>query len=244
MNKQVAVFAHRGASGYVLENTLQSFEKALKLGAQGIELDVQRSKDQQLFVFHDADLVRLAGVRRQITDCTAEEIATFHLGKKFLRRFSNKRIPTLEEVIKWANEKNMALNIELKETLIGHMKPVVQLLKQYPLPKGSHISSFIDELLIEVKRELPTIQTAIIVTKKFNWDTLADLKHIDAVHAHKKYYKRRFLKAVEVAEKPIRFYAITGHESYLVQPHPSVAAWITDFPDKVVKIEKHRQRKH
>ncbi len=242
MTRKIAVYAHRGASAYVLENTLEAFEKAMALGADGIELDIQRSSDQQLFVFHDNDLFRLTGIRRMITECSGEEMQTFRLRKGKLCKLVSHKIPLFEEVLRWACEQKIMLNIELKESLVDHLEPLVALLKRYPLVPGSHISSFHLQALIDIKKQLPQIETAFLVTKKFNWLALQDMPYIDAVHAHKKYYARRFLKAAEAAKKPVRFYAIEGHELFLLRPHPVVAGWITDYPDKVAKIEAIRQR--
>lgn len=65
MTRNISIFAHRGASGYALENTFKAFEKAKKMGADGIELDVQCTKDSVLVVFHDIDLFRLTGKRKK-----------------------------------------------------------------------------------------------------------------------------------------------------------------------------------
>ena len=51
--KKTLVWAHRGASAYAPENTLEAFQKAVELKADGIELDVQQTKDGKLVVIHD-----------------------------------------------------------------------------------------------------------------------------------------------------------------------------------------------
>ena len=51
--EKTKVWAHRGASGYAPENTLDAFQKAVEMGADGIELDVQMTKDGELVVIHD-----------------------------------------------------------------------------------------------------------------------------------------------------------------------------------------------
>lgn len=238
MTKRIPIFAHRGASGYTLENTFKAFEKARKLGADGIELDVQCTKDNVLVVYHDFNLFRLTGVKKNIIDCTYDEISNFPLGKPLLRRLSKERIPTLKQVIEWANKCKMPLNIELKESLLTNQKPLKDMLQRVVLPEGSHFSSFHDELLRIVKMQRPEFETAFIVTKAFNWNDLITSTYFDAVHANKKYYKAKYLEVCEKANKGIRFYAINGAESFLYDPHPLVIGWITDFPDRVAKIEK------
>ncbi|WP_421662195.1 glycerophosphodiester phosphodiesterase [Lysinibacillus telephonicus] len=238
MIKRIPIFAHRGASGYTLENTMKAFEKARRLGADGIELDVQCTKDNVLVVYHDFNLFRLTGVKKNIIECTYDELSNFALGKPLIRRFSKERIPTLKQVIDWANTHKMPLNIELKESLLNNQKPLIDMLQRMVLPEGSHFSSFHDELIRIVKMQRPDFETAFIVTKAFNWNDLITSTHFDAVHANKKYYKTKYLEACTKANKGIRFYAINGTESFLFDPHPLVIGWITDFPDRVAKIEK------
>ena len=243
MTNRIPIFAHRGASGHALENSFKAFEKARKLGADGIELDVQCTKDNCLVVFHDLELFRLTGVKKKINECTYEELVNYPLGRHVLRRFSRDRIPTLQEVVEWANVYNMPLNIELKESLLANRKAVIDGLKGLKLPKGSHFSSFHDELMRIVKMQRPDVQTAIIVTKKYNWQELSKQSHIDAVHAHKRYYKPEYFKACADSGKGLRYYSITGKEAFIANPDPSVIGWITDFPDTVAKAEKQKYNK-
>lgn len=238
MTKHIPIYAHRGASGFTLENTFEAFEKAREFKVDGIELDVQLSEDGVCFVFHDISLKRLTGVRKLINECTSDEIKNYRLGRRFLRRLTRKRIPTLEEVLDWAIKYNMPLNIELKESLLNDVMPFIQILKRYRLPEGSHVSSFHEQLLRTVKLYYPNMETAIIVTKKFEWEQLNDMSHINAVHAHKRYYKQRFLQVCEAAQKPMRFYSIDGTERFLLSPHDIVVGWITDYPNRIINIQK------
>ena len=75
------VWAHRGASAYAPENTIPAFRLAMEQGADGIELDVQLSKDEQVIVFHDAELKRMTGVCKKVEQCTWNEMSAFRLCK-------------------------------------------------------------------------------------------------------------------------------------------------------------------
>lgn len=233
----IPVFAHRGASAYALENSFKAFEKALELGANGIELDIQLSKEGIPVVYHDPQLSRLVGSNKLVNDCTIAELQSFKLGKPWRRFFSSYRIPTFEAVLAWANKHQLPLNIELKSTILDNQDALVQLLQGLKLPAGSHFSSFHYELLEVVKRHAPQHETALIATKKIKWDLLCDYKAIDCVHMHKKYYKPRYLEACVASAKTCRFYAIDGSEKFLTNPHTSVVGWITDFPDKVIHVQ-------
>ncbi|MGE7675087.1 glycerophosphodiester phosphodiesterase [Lysinibacillus sp. NPDC094403] len=230
----IPVFAHRGASAYALENTLKAFEKALELRADGIELDIQLSKEGIPVVYHDLQLSRLVGINKLVNECTIEELVSFKLGKPWRRLFSTYRISTFEIVLAWANSQQLPLNIELKSTILDNKSALIQMLQGLTLPEGSHFSSFHYELLEIVKQYKPDYETALIVTKKLKWDLLSDYKAIDSVHMHKRYYKPRYLEACVASDKACRFYAIDGNEPFLTNPHPSVIGWITDYPDKVI----------
>ena len=235
MKQSVKIFAHRGASGNALENSFKAFEEAITQKADGIEIDLQCSKDGQIFVFHDLNLKRLTGINRFIYDCIAEEIAEYHLGRRFFRMFSTLKIPTIEEMIAWNEKYQIPLNVELKETLLQNPTALIAWLKNVELPEGSHFSSFYPELLQIVKEIRPEFETAIIVNKSFNWNELNQFTYADSIHAHKRYYNLKYLNVAANAGKKMRFYAITGDEDFIKNPHQVVVGWITDYPQKLAR---------
>ena len=72
--EKTKVWAHRGASGYAPENTLDAFQKAVEMGADGIELDVQMTKDGELVVIHDETIDRVSNGKGWVKDYTYEEL--------------------------------------------------------------------------------------------------------------------------------------------------------------------------
>ncbi len=107
------VWAHRGASGYAPENTLEAFEKAVEMGADGIELDVHMTKDGKVVVIHDEKVDRTSNGTGFVKDFTCQELKTldFSCG---MEGFKNVRIPTLKEVLGLLRGTNLKLNIEIK----------------------------------------------------------------------------------------------------------------------------------
>lgn len=100
------IFAHRGASDARLENTLPAFLHALERGADGVELDVQLSRDGEVIVFHDADLLRLAGRHEWIEQLSWDELSQVTL-------MGGGKIPRLVELLAvWPTDR--WLNVELK----------------------------------------------------------------------------------------------------------------------------------
>lgn len=70
------IFAHRGASGDCPENTMPAFKKAIEDGADGIELDVQMTKDGRIVVIHDETLDRTTSLKGFVKDTAYDKIRT------------------------------------------------------------------------------------------------------------------------------------------------------------------------
>ena len=110
------VTAHRGASRDCPENTMAAFREAAEQGADWIELDIQQSRDRQLFIMHDRNFKRTTGVNKFAWELDYDEIRTLDAGKWFGREFAGEPIPLLSEAIDFAKEVDIRLNIELKPT--------------------------------------------------------------------------------------------------------------------------------
>lgn len=143
------LYAHRGASGYAPENTMASFKKAIEMGAKGIELDVQLSKDGVVMIMHDDTLNRTSDGRGRLEDYTLEELKKFDAGSWFSEEFKGEKIPTLEELLQILPEE-FTLNIEFKPDK-KHAKTmaeeVYKILKKYNYSKNIILSSFYHETL-------------------------------------------------------------------------------------------------
>ena len=109
------ILAHRGASAYRPENTLEAFELALMQDADGFELDAQLTKDGYVVVAHDERLERVSNGVGYINDHTLEELKTLDFGKGFPGR-QKCRIPTLGEVYSLIKGTGATVNVELKTT--------------------------------------------------------------------------------------------------------------------------------
>jgi glycerophosphoryl diester phosphodiesterase len=107
------VIAHRGASRDCPENTLAAFDEALRQGADGIELDVQLSRDGVPVVHHDRTLARAGGGRRRVAQLDVAELASLDPGSRVERRFRGERLPTLEAVLDRFGGRTLLL-IEIK----------------------------------------------------------------------------------------------------------------------------------
>ncbi len=155
------VFAHRGMSAFAPENTLAAFKMAFEAGADGIELDIQLSADQEIIVFHDRSLQRITGVNKKLDHCSLVEIRSLDAGIWFGPKFLGEKIPTLREVFEFLDPKFL-INIELKGSDIILVDKLVHLINEYKNSSQIIISSFNSKLLEKVRELMPTVQIGLL----------------------------------------------------------------------------------
>ncbi|MDO5678288.1 MAG: glycerophosphodiester phosphodiesterase [Propionibacteriaceae bacterium] len=111
-----AIWAHRGASAYAPENTMPAFELALKMGSDGLELDVQRTKDGHLVVIHDETINRTSNGFGKVVDQTLDELRGADFSHGFPGR-RNTKIPLLRDVFDLVKGTDAMVNVELKNSI-------------------------------------------------------------------------------------------------------------------------------
>jgi len=146
------IIAHRGASAEAPENTLAAFRRALKLKVDGIELDVQLTRDGVPVVFHDSALRRLTGKAGRITRLSLVELAA-------LRVLGAERIPSLVDVLRLTRGRAV-VQIELKAGV--RVAPVVRAIKQARAVEGVILASFEPGLVRDARRLAPAIPRMLI----------------------------------------------------------------------------------
>ncbi|MGM9919634.1 MAG: glycerophosphodiester phosphodiesterase family protein, partial [Bhargavaea sp.] len=209
--------------------------RAVVIGA-GIETDLQLTKDGVPVIIHDADLYRVTGLRKFVTELTFDEVRALKVGRNRWKRLFGQPVMTFGEFLQWARAAGCPpLNIELKETFLDHPEAVEQTVmaaKGYP---DLHFSSFHYPLLMRVKQTDPGMETALILTKKSRWDNLGVYGSSDGFHIHKRLWSGKYLGAIERESKFARVYGVDGTEPFIPKPEPLIRGWITDFPDTVKK---------
>src|SRR5512136_697214 len=103
--------AHRGASAAAPQNTLAAFRKAVELGADGVELDVQLSADGAVVVIHDFTVDKTTDGTGRVAAKTLAELKALDAGSRFSPQFAGERIPTLAEVFE-AIDGKLLVNVE------------------------------------------------------------------------------------------------------------------------------------
>ena len=111
------IYAHRGASGYAPENTLEAFELAARMGADGVELDVHIARDGELVVAHDEAVDRVANGTGLICRMTTAELKQLRFNRTH-PEYERATIPTLREVFELLKPTGLKINVELKNSYI------------------------------------------------------------------------------------------------------------------------------
>lgn len=162
--RNTKVWAHRGASGYAPENTLEAFRMAIEMGADGIELDVQFTKDRQLVVIHDETIDRVSNGHGRVVDYTLEELKQFTFNKTH-PEYRDCRIPTLEEVLRLMKPTGMTVNIELKTGVNfydGIEDSVLRLVDRMQMQEQVIYSSFNHYSVMKVKELNPNAHVGLL----------------------------------------------------------------------------------
>jgi glycerophosphoryl diester phosphodiesterase len=163
----VLVIAHRGASGECPENTLAAFQRAIELGADMLECDVQCSRDGTVVVMHDARVSRTTNGHGLVRCLTWRELKQLDAGAWFGKAFQGERLPTLEDVLTLTAGK-VLLNIEIKRAILHtrHTRrtaeKVAALVARSGLQDTILVSSFDPGALAHVKACQPALATALI----------------------------------------------------------------------------------
>lgn len=149
---------HRGACGYAPENTLASMRKALELGVDGFEFDIQLSKDGVPVVIHDDTLERTTGGKGLVSDFTLKELQELDAG-------NGEKIPSLQEVINMVDRRTR-LFIELKAE--NSTKPVVDIINNAVKNLGWNyehffICSFNHQQIAESRTLIPEVRTCALL---------------------------------------------------------------------------------
>lgn len=237
------IFAHRGASYHCPENTMSSFKKAEQLGADGIEFDVQLSADGVPVVIHDATLRRTTNGYGNVNSLTVNELLRLDAGSWFAEQYKHESIPTLHEVLVWAKQTDLLLNIELKsrDKESDLEKNVLALILENELANRVIISSFWKSSLKQIKLLNEDVPTAILLEKSVdNSLSLAQELHLEAIHPNYKHVTKEYVDAVRSQKLKIRPYTVNNEQKMRKLVQLKVDAIITDRPDIAVWQKKKR----
>jgi len=244
------VIAHRGASAYAPENTLVAFEKAFQMNAELIELDVMLSQDGVPVLFHDTELDRKSNGTGEVRNTTLEELKKLDVGSWFDENFAGESIPTLEEVLNWANGK-ISLNIELKtegwrEQLDESIEPrVVELVRKSGMQDHIIFSSFDYRILRRLKELAPDLRIAILYEpsqsgEKTPLELVQELQ-ADVFNCSSTQLTDEWMRQLQEAGIPVLVYTVNEKNAMRLLIEAGVSGIFSDYPDLLRAIAEESQ---
>ncbi|WP_422479027.1 glycerophosphodiester phosphodiesterase [Pleomorphochaeta sp. DL1XJH-081] len=164
------VYAHRGFSGRYPENTMVAFEKAAEAGCDGIELDVQLTRDGQLVVIHDETVDRTTDGSGLVSAYSMAELGKLNASSPLPAYTAITRIPSFEEYCAWAaSTAGVVTNVELKSSVIYYPdleRKALDMVIRYGLEGRVFFSSFNHLSILEIKRMAPHIPCGALVEQQ------------------------------------------------------------------------------
>ena len=211
------VIAHRGSSSEFPENTLSAFEGAVAMKADMIELDIQLSKDGIPMVFHDDSIERCTNGSGRLQEYTAAELKNLDAGRWKSNAFSGEEIPTLDEVLAFANGR-ISVNIEIKShqdvSQTGIEQQALELVKKHNMEKYVLFSCFNPDILVKLRKLSGSIPLALLYERNNHPNRLPiDLitkYDINAFNCSQWHVRKRWIKELGRHDIPVLVYTVNS----------------------------------
>lgn len=238
-------FAHRGFSAHYPENTMLAFEKAVEADCDGIELDVQLSKDGQLVIIHDEKVNRTTDGKGQVCDFTLEQLKELDASAKFSGVYGENEIPTLEEYLSFVQGKPVWTNIELKNSVNpydGMEAQVLSCVKKYGYEDRVIFSSFNHYSVLKMKKLAPKIPCGFLEESwVLDFPLYAKQHNVEFVHPVYYAVTKEFAKQAAENEIGINTWTVNREEDMRRMINLGVRTLITNHPDLCKKVIKEMQ---
>lgn len=238
----VQIFAHRGFSGYYPENTMLAFQKvAEETVADGIELDIQLTKDGEIVIMHDEMLDRTTNGSGWLKDHTLEELKMLSVGVNVKGFFPRQTIPTLREYFTWLKTTKLITNIELKTSYFeydGIEEKLIAMVKEFGLEDQIWYSSFNHYTVARIKKLMPEAKCGLLTdTWLMNIGEYAASQGAASVNA-RTYFCAKKGVAADLHAHNIALQAWTPNDAEMMQElvDAGVDVLITNYPDIAAKV--------
>lgn len=234
VRQPVLIVAHRaGAKGFP-ENSLSALKHAISVGANSAEIDVQQSKQGTVFVTHDRDLRRIAGLPLVISDATDDELKQADIANQMKPPGPVESLATLEQFLK-ASQNKIRLSIELK---YYGFKPelaeaVLQLLDKYPSFPAHEIISLEYKALEQVANLRPNIRRGYLVSA-----SVGEITQLNAnfLSVSKGSFSQVLLEKARRRDMQIAVWTINDRESMFRLMVQGAELIVTDDPATAVEV--------
>jgi len=239
------IIAHRGASAYFPENTIPSFEGAVAMGADMVELDVQLTSDKEVVVFHDEKISRCTDGKGRIADYTLAFLKKLDAGRWFDNKFRNTRIPTLAEILDVCKNR-IAVNIEIKTEAVSRMffggieEKCLKIVQQSGMREHVVFSSFDPRAIMHLKLIDTAVSVAVLFEKKHYGSKLPfdamDSVGADAFNCSASEFSKKWLANIKSKNIPVNIYTVDDGKSMKKFLDAGVSGIFTNKPDVLKRV--------
>ena len=229
-------YAHRGASSYAPENTMSSFKKAFQLGSNGIELDLQKTKDGKLVIFQDKEIDKKSNGTGKISDYTYNELLELDFGSWFGKEFKNEKIVLFEDFMKSVSDKNLILAIELKEE--GIEKDTLEIIDKYYNKANIFITSFLYNALSNVRKFDNNIKIGWLIEDDINKRNVSELVKISGnqICPPANLVSKEGIKLARENGLSVRLWGVSNEEIMERVYKFDIDGMTVNFPDKLKRL--------
>ncbi len=236
------IWAHRGASAYEPENTLSSFEKAVRQRADGIELDIQLTRDHEIVVIHDEKLERTSTGTGWVKDYTLAQLRMFDYS--YARKFpghARERIPTMQDVFELIRPTSLTINIELKTGVVFYRdieQRILDMTKDFGMQDRVIYSSFNHYTIRKIRLLDPSARTGLLYSDGYiDMPAYGKNLGVDALHPamHNIQYPQ-FMEDCKAAGLKVNVWTVNRKEHLEMCAASGVDAVITNKPDLARKV--------
>lgn len=222
---------HRGACGYVAENTIESIEKAIELGVDGIEIDIFKCKSGELVLFHDQTLSNLVGRPEKIEKLTLEELSECLINNKY-------SIPTLKKVLE-KFKTPLFVNIELKgvDTAVSTSNMLNKFISKEKWQESSFIISSFQLKELEKLREVnKTIPIGILIDRKKTINDAIEFANdinAQAIHPYFTLLNKKNVKKIKNNNFKIFTWTVNNKKDIEYIRMLNIDGIISSYPDRI-----------
>ena len=224
-------YAHRGASEYAPENTFLSFYYGLTMNANGIETDVQLTKDNVLVLFHDATLDRVTDGKGNLCDYTFSELQSLWVKKGDLKD----KIITFEDFLTHFSKMDLTFAIELKGDKTA--LPTAKILEKFNIREKVVITSFKINELLDFKKAMPDYKTGFLA-QSIDDELLNQLKAygIDEFCPDAKFVTKENVEKWRNLGFGVRAWGVVNEDLMKNAYYSGVDGMTVNFPDKLTEL--------
>ncbi len=231
------IYAHRGSSGSFPENTIPAFQAASLSGCEGVEFDVQLTKDNVPVVIHDEKVERTTNGTGYVKDMTYKELQALRI-KKGGADASSLRVPRLDEVLAVFENSNLQLNIELKTDMFSYTGIEEIVWQQTKHNSQVFFSSFNLKSLQNMRALSDSVELAFICYQENEVnEALLEAFQIRAVHFSKAAFPQK------ITNRKLRYWTVNQKEEIEAFLLAQVTGIFTDFPSEAVALREHFKQK-